>query len=135
MAIRYSHDVKLTPQQYIGILNSSTLGQRRPVDDVAAIVDMLTHTDILITAWDGERLVGVARSFSDRAYVTYLADLAVDQTYQRQGIGKQLITETQKRAKPGCKIVLFAAPAAKDYYGHIGLQPLVSGWLLPGQKP
>ena len=98
MAISYRHDVKLTPAQYIDILNRSTLGLRRPVNDVAAITDMLTHTDILITAWQGERLVGVARSFSDRAYVTYLADLAVDVAVQRQGIGKQLIIETQQQA-------------------------------------
>lgn len=133
MSIIYRHDAQLTPAQYIDILNRTSLGARRPVGDVQAIADMLAHTDILITAWDGEKLVGVARSFSDRAYVTYLADLAVDEAVQRQGIGRRLIAETQNQAKPGCKIVLFAAPEAEAYYGHIGLQPITQGWVLPGR--
>jgi GNAT superfamily N-acetyltransferase len=135
MAISYRHDVKLTPDQFIDVLNRSTLGQRRPVSDFSAINDMLAHADILITAWDGDVLVGVSRSMSDFAYVTYLSDLAVDERYQRQGIGKQLMRETQKQAKPSCKIVLFAAPAAEGYYGHIGLQQRTQGWVLPGRAP
>jgi GNAT superfamily N-acetyltransferase len=134
MAIHYRSDAKLTPEQFIDVLNRSTLGRRRPVHDRAAIADMLAHADILITAWDGEVVVGVSRALSDRAYVTYLSDLAVDQAYQRQGIGKQLIAETQKQAKPTCKILLFAAPDAEKYYGHIGLQPRTQGWVLPGHE-
>lgn len=134
MSIVYRHDVKLTPAQFVDILNRSTLGLRRPVGDATAIADMLAHADILITAWDRDTVVGVARSLSDRAYVTYLSDLAVDEAYQRRGIGRRLMEETQKQAKPGCKIVLFAAPAAESYYPHVGLKPRPQGWELPGKK-
>ncbi|MDX2145534.1 MAG: GNAT family N-acetyltransferase [Rhodospirillaceae bacterium] len=134
MSIVYRHDVALSPAQYVDVLNRSTLGARRPVKNLGAIADMLAHANILITAWDGDQLVGVARSMSDMAYVTYLADLAVDQAYQRRGIGRRLIAETQARARPTCKILLFAAPSAEGYYGHVGLIPRTEGWVLPAQE-
>jgi GNAT superfamily N-acetyltransferase len=136
MSITYRPDAELTPEAYADILKRTSLGARRPVGDLDAVAHMLKHADILITAWDGAALVGVARSFSDRAYVTYLADLAVDQAYQRQGIGKQLIAETAKQCLPSCKIVLFAAPDAETYYAHVGFDAMTTGWGLPaGTRP
>ena len=128
MSIVYRHDVTLTPEQYADILKRTSLGARRPVDDLKAMAQMLQHAHILITAWDGDVLVGVARSFSDRAYVTYLADLAVDTRYQRRGIGKKLIAATTALTDVTCKTVLFAAPDAKEYYGHVGFDAIPTGW-------
>ena len=68
---------------------------------------MLHHADLLITAWDGERLVGVARSVTDFAYCCYLSDLAVDEQYQKQGIGLQLIEHAKQALHPQAKIVLY----------------------------
>jgi GNAT superfamily N-acetyltransferase len=76
---------------------------------------------LLVTAWDGDKLVGVARSMTDFHYACYLSDLAVDQDYQRQGIGKQLQILTQQQLGRYCKLILIAAPAANAYYGRIGL--------------
>ncbi|MBL8630409.1 MAG: GNAT family N-acetyltransferase [Rhodospirillaceae bacterium] len=136
MNISYRHDAILTPEAYADVLNRTSLGARRPVGDPNAVALMLQHADILITAWDAEKLVGVARSFTDRAFVTYLADLAVDEAYQKQGIGKQLIAETAKQCLPTCRIVLFAAPDAETYYGRVGLYPMTTGWgLAAGTLP
>ncbi len=102
--------------EFIDILNRSTLGERRPVDDPAAIDGMVRNADITITAWDGDLLVGVARSVTDFTYCCYLSDLAVDANYQRQGIGVELMALTQSQLGPSCKMILLAAPAAADYY-------------------
>jgi predicted N-acetyltransferase YhbS len=59
-----------------------------------------------------------------------LADLAVDEQYQRQGIGKRLIEETKARLGPGCMIVLLAAPKANDYYEHLGFEPNPRAWMI-----
>lgn len=83
---------------------------------------MLKHANLTVSAWHEGRLVGIARSFSDFAYVTYLADLAVDLEYQRRGIGKRLIRETQRWVWPESMIVLMAAPKANDYYPKVGLE-------------
>jgi ribosomal protein S18 acetylase RimI-like enzyme len=130
MSITYRHDLSLTPAQFIDVLNRSTLGARRPVDDAACIADMLKHGNLLCTAWDGDQLVGVARSVTDFSYCCYLSDLAVDAAYQRQGIGKELIRHTQQQLGAKCKLILLAAPAAVNYYPKIGFTAHHSAWLL-----
>ena len=59
---------------------------------------------------------------TDFSFCCYLSDLAVDEAYQRQGIGKRLIDETHRVAGPDTTLILLAAPAAKDYYPRIGME-------------
>src|SRR5215210_926803 len=77
---------------------ASTLGERRPVDDRPRFEAMLRNANLTITAWDGHLLVGISRSVTDWVWTTYLADLAVRQSYQKQGIGKELMRLTQAAA-------------------------------------
>ncbi|WP_313913707.1 GNAT family N-acetyltransferase [Tahibacter sp.] len=108
---------------------SCSLGARRPIGDDARFGAMLAHANLTITAWDGAQLIGIARSLSDFGFTTYLADLAVHEAHQRRGIGRELIRRTQLTA-PQAKIVLLAAPAAVDYYPHIGFRHHPQAWLL-----
>ncbi|HVG22785.1 MAG TPA: GNAT family N-acetyltransferase [Thermoanaerobaculia bacterium] len=131
-------EYKLTPDldldQAIELYVASTLGQRRPVDDRERFAAMLRHGNLIITAWEGELLVGVSRSITDWVWTTYLADLAVRVSHQRQGIGKELIRRTQEAA-PQAKLLLLAAPAAANYYGHVGFTNLPNAWwLLPHER-
>ncbi len=112
----------------IDVYRDSTLGERRPVDDRDVMARMLAGANLVVSAWDGDRLVGVARSLSDFAFATYLADLAVRLAYQRKGIGRELMRRTQKEGKTAT-LFLFSAPAAVDYYPHVGFSP-GSGWML-----
>jgi predicted N-acetyltransferase YhbS len=111
-----------------------SLGARRPIADDARFAAMLANANLTVTAWDGEQLVGMARSLSDFVYATYLSDLAVRERYQRAGIGRELVRQTQLAA-PQAKIVLLAAPAAVDYYPRIGFTPHPQAWLLAGDAP
>ena len=83
--IDYKVNEPISVKQFIELLNKTTLGARRPLEDEKRVAAMLHHADLLITAWDGERLVGVARSVTDFAYCCYLSDLAVVEQYQKQG--------------------------------------------------
>jgi predicted N-acetyltransferase YhbS len=132
--ITYSTVRSLTPDLFIDVLNRSTLGERRPVDDPEAIAGMIANADITATAWDDEVLVGVARSVTDFTYCCYLSDLAVDVAYQRQGIGVRLMALTQEQLGPQCKLILLAAPAAADYYGHVGFEHHPRCWVLDRNK-
>lgn len=114
----------------VELYRASTLGERRPVADWQRMAGMLRHANLTVTAWDGEVLVGIARSLTDFHYVTYLADLAVRDTHQRQGIGRELIRQTQDQVG-AAMLVLLAAPGAREYYPHIGMKPHPSAWLLP----
>jgi len=133
--INYSHDRAITADEFIDLLNRSTLGQRRPVHDRERIAAMLEHANLICTAWDGDMLVGVARSVTDFAFCCYLSDLAVDAAYQRRGIGTELIRKTQARLHPEAKIVLLAAPDARDYYPRIGMTQHPSAWTVPASPP
>lgn len=127
----YSHTHRLTVEEFADILHRSTLAERRPVEDPAALEAMLAHANLLCTAWDRNVLVGVARSFTDFAYCCYLSDLAVDTAYQKQGIGRGLIQCTQAQLAPKARIVLLAAPKAQAYYPKLGFERHPSAWTLP----
>jgi len=132
--IAYNANSPLTAAEFIDVLRRSTLAERRPVDDPEAIAGMVANADLTVTAWDGDRLVGVARSVTDFTYCCYLSDLAVDAAYQRQGIGVELIARTQAQLGPQCKLILLAAPAAADYYPRIGFEHHPRCWILDRDK-
>ena len=134
MKIVYRQSDTLDPQLAAELYVASTLGERRPVDDPERMAAMMRNANLIITAWDGELLVGVARSLTDFAWMTYLSDLAVHRDYQRRGIGKELIRRTQQAA-PQAKLLLLAAPKAVDYYPHIGFTHMPQAWWLqPGEE-
>jgi len=130
MAIEYRTDATLDVNQVIDLYKSSTLGARRPVDKPEVFQGMIDNANIVITAWDNNQLVGIARALSDLVYVTYLADLVVHEAYQQQGIGKQLIDLTQTQAAPDCMLVLLSAPQANDYYPKLGFTHNPRAWML-----
>lgn len=117
--ITYSLEPELTGEEFQKLLMASTLAERRP-KALETLKNMVKHADIILTARDGDKLVGVSRSISDFTYCTYLSDLAVDEAYQHQGIGKELIRLTKAQA-PEAKLILLAAPAAREYYPKIGM--------------
>jgi GNAT superfamily N-acetyltransferase len=116
----YQTENNLSAEEFIDVLVSSTLGERRPVDDAARILKMLNNAGLIITARIDGMLVGVARSLTDFAYCTYLSDLAVRKEFQGLGIGKELIRQTKLVSEPA-KLILLSAPAAVEYYPHIGM--------------
>jgi GNAT superfamily N-acetyltransferase len=128
---RIGNDLQL--DEVIDLYRASTLGERRPVDDKHRMATMLRNANLVVTAWDGSLLVGIARSFSDFSFATYLSDLAVRRSHQRAGIGKELIRRTQEAA-PQAILILLSAPAAVDYYPHVGFTQHSSAWFLkPGE--
>ncbi|MFO0978993.1 MAG: GNAT family N-acetyltransferase [Planctomycetaceae bacterium] len=129
MEIVYSSEPELTVEEFIDVLRRSTLAERRPVEQIDRIGRMLKGADVIITARVDGVLVGVSRAITDFAYCTYLSDLAVDETFQKQGIGRRLIDETHAAAGRETRLVLLAAPKARSYYPHIGMEPHDSCWI------
>jgi GNAT superfamily N-acetyltransferase len=118
--ILYRKEESLDPGEFKELLVDSTLGARRPVDEPDRIRAMVDTANLIITARQGDLLVGVARSLTDFVYCTYCSDLAVRRSMQRQGIGRELIRQT-KLLTPRAKLILLAAPAAVEYYPRIGM--------------
>lgn len=135
MNIQYETRRTITAAEFVDLLQRSTLAERRPVDDPACIRAMLEHANLLCTAWDGTKLVGVARALTDFQYCCYLSDLAVDEHYQKQGIGRELLRLLQKQLGPKAKLILLAAPKAVEYYPKLGFSQHPSAWIIPATQP
>ncbi|MES2418093.1 MAG: GNAT family N-acetyltransferase [Bacteroidota bacterium] len=127
--INYQIENDLDGGEFVNILLKSTLGERRPVGEPERIAKMLKHGNLIITARIDGKLIGVSRSLTDFAFCTYLSDLAVDEDYQKQGIGKELIRQT-KLATPQAKLILLAAPKAINYYPKTGMKQFEHCFLL-----
>ena len=132
--LHYETSRQLSADEFIDLLNRSTLAERRPIDDRKCIQAMLLHSNLLCTAWEGEKLVGVARSITDFEYCCYLSDLAVDEKYQKRGIGKELIRLTRSKIGDKAKIILLSAPKAEAYYPKVGFDAHQSAWVLPAKN-
>ncbi len=132
--IAYSLEPNLSVEEFVDVLVRSTLGERRPLDKPKLIEAMLRNADIIVTARADGRLVGISRAITDFAFCTYLSDLAVDEKFQRQGIGRELIRRTHEAAGLSTTLFLVAAPKAEAYYPHIGMKKHESCWMLPWRQ-
>ena len=129
--IIYASEPSLDPTEFIDVLRRSTLAERRPINDIATIRGMLEKADLVVTARNSSGLlVGISRAITDYHYCTYLSDLAVDESYQGLGIGRELISRTHSAAGMKTMLILLAAPKARSYYPHIGMQPHDSCWFI-----
>lgn len=130
--IAYTLEPGLDAEEFIDVLRRSTLAERRPVEDVSRIIEMLRHADIIVAARNpNSSLVGISRAISDFSYCTYLSDLAVDHTYQGQGIGRSLLRKTHETAGLNTTLILLSAPQARTYYPHVGMKKHDECWIIP----
>jgi predicted N-acetyltransferase YhbS len=95
---------------------------------------MYDNSNLFVTAWDGDLLVGVARSLTDFCYCCYLSDLAIREEYKKAGIGKKLVQLTREAISEESMLLLLSAPAAMDYYPKIGMDEVKNGFIIPRNK-
>lgn len=135
MPILYRQGIEGIPfPDVLDLYHASTLGERRPIDDPPRMEAMWRNANLVITAWDGPLLAGIARSLTDGVYCTYLSDLAVRTSHQRSGIGRELVRLTREAA-PQATLILLAAPKAVDYYPRLGFTRHESAWILRAEAP
>ena len=129
MEITYRKNAPVTAQAVADLFRSS--GIRRPVDDLPRMQRMIDPADFTLTAWDGDVLVGIARTLTDWSHCAYLSDLAVRGEYQKQGIGKELMARTRTELGDEVMLLLLSAPNAMSYYPHTGYTRADNAWLIP----
>ena len=130
MVVDYKINEAISSEQFTDLLKRSTLGERRPVDDAECMQGMISNSNLVITAWIGNNLVDISRCVTDFHYCCYLSDLAVDSSYQKDGIGRQLQIKTQEQLGPKCVLIFLAAPAANSYYEQVGYTNNERCWVL-----
>ena len=119
MEITYSFDQHPSADQIIELYDAA--GLPRPTTDKERIQKMFDHSNLIVTAWHHDRLVGVSRSITDWVWSCYLADLAVHPDYKKSGIGKELVRRTKEKLGEQSMILLLSVPTAMEYYPKIGM--------------
>ena len=126
--ITYKLNHPLDAEEVVRVFESS--GINRPTKDGERIRRMLKHSNLVISAWDGERLIGVCRALTDFSYCCFLSDLAVDRAYQHQGIGKEMIARLRAELGDEVSLIIQAAAASMSYYPRLGFEKMENGFML-----
>ena len=119
----------ITSEKFVGLLEKSSLAERRPIHNSECMEGVVKNSNLVVSAWYGDELIGIARSVTDFHYSCYLSDLAVDQKYQKSGVGKRLLALTQEQLNEECKLILVSAPDANSYYEHLGFENNPRCWV------
>lgn len=105
-------------------------GLPRPTHDEERIQNMYANSNLVVTAWDGQTLVGVSRCITDWVWSTYLADLAVHTNYKKSGIGRKLVEITREKIGDQSMLLLLSVPTALEYYPKIGFEKQNSAFII-----
>jgi predicted N-acetyltransferase YhbS len=133
MEITYRSNITPAIEVIIAVYDSS--GIKRPTHDKERIAKMYANSNLVVTAWDNNSLVGISRSLTDFCFCCYLSDLAVRKEYQKLGIGKKLISITKEKIGEQCMLLLLSAPTAMEYYPKVGFEKVNNGFIINRSKP
>lgn len=128
MEITYSNSLIPSPDQIITLYENA--GLPRPTNDPERIKTMYENSNVIVTAWNGEELVGISRGITDWVWSCYLADLAVRNDYQGKGIGKKLVELTKETIGGKSSVLLLSVPDAMEYYPKIGMTKVENGFIM-----
>jgi ribosomal protein S18 acetylase RimI-like enzyme len=121
MSIVYAQEQALSAEDYIAVVGSTYMRERRPVGNPQRLGRILAGSNMIVTAREDGEIVGVLRGISDGEWVCYVADLAVRDGHQRKGVGTGLLDTCKTILGAGMGIVLVAYPEAVEYYRKIGM--------------
>jgi aralkylamine N-acetyltransferase len=77
----------------------------------------------VVSAWDGDELVGLARAISDGITNAYVSSVMVAPERQRHGLGRELMRRLMDGRPPQLRWVLHARAGAEDFYRALGFTP------------
>lgn len=126
--IVYAEEPGLSVDDYVAVLAETTMRTKRPLANRARIGEMLAGANFIVTARQGEDIVGLARCITDHAWVCYCAELAVKESAQGLGIGAGIIRTINELLGPRIGLALFSEPEALGFYERAGLTRLDNGF-------
>jgi GNAT superfamily N-acetyltransferase len=130
LIITYKAGVIPPIEELIDLFNCSDYFPIKDKTDLGRIATMFKNSNIVITAWENRKLIGLSRALSDFSYCCYLSDLCVRDEYKRQGIGQTLVELTKEKAGNECKLILQSSPNAIVFYTKIGMKQINSAFII-----
>lgn len=103
----------------------------RPINQPSRIKEMLLNADFVYTAWENDKLIGIARCITDFSYCCYLSDLAVHKDYQQQKVGTRLIEQVEKEIGDEVSLILLSSEPAMAYYPKVGFNKATNACIKP----
>jgi len=118
VTIVYSDTHEIDLDQLTALFN--VVGWERRTADRDRLAQLVRGSLYVVSAWDGDRLVGFARGISDGATNAYISTVAVLPEYQKRGIGRKVIQRLVAN-RDGIQFVLHANERAYPFYLHLDL--------------
>lgn len=88
----------------------------------------LMHSSAVLTAWDGEELVGLVRVLDDSELVAYMHYVLVRPDHQGQGIAGEMIRQVKEKYKNYLYIEIMPEESKNAaFYQRFGFQKMEDG--------
>ena len=99
--------------------------------NIGQIKTMLANSNVIITLWKKNNLVGFGRATTDKVYRAVLWDIVVSKDVQRVGLGKVIVEELLKDKKiNSVEKVYLMTTTSKDFYKQIGFKDNINQSLM-----
>ena len=118
-AIRYSESRDLSPDSVLTLYRANGWSSAQKPDLLHKAL-LASHT--LVTAWDGNALVGLGNAISDGHLVVYYSHLLIHPAYQRRGIGTEILRRLMARYEGFHQHIVVADGRALDFYRRCGFK-------------
>ena len=108
--------------------NNAFWAKNRTINDLKKC---LANSDVIVSLWVGNEIVGFGRALTDGIYRGVLWDIVIDQNYQGKGFGKLIVENllSSKKIKNTKKLYLMTTNK-KLFYSQLDFQEVTSQNLL-----
>ncbi|MBW9159381.1 GNAT family N-acetyltransferase [Clostridium tagluense] len=117
--IMYHADKKVDYEKLKTLFNE--VGWNDKTEDINRLKAMVENSQIVVTAWDEEIMVGFARCTTDYVFNGQINNVVVDSKYRRKGIGKVLINKIVDSSKQ-VTYMLRGSIRNEDFYRILGFE-------------
>ena len=128
MSIVYAQEQNLGVEDYVAVLDATTMRSKRPLTNTARIGEMLANANFIVTAREDGVILGLARCITDFSWIAYCAELAVKESAQGRGVGAGLLKFIEDTLGPRVGLMLVSEPGAIGFYERIGMQRQDTGF-------
>lgn len=134
MEITYSETREIHERQIVALYLAN---RWTAADKPKQLKNALLNSHALVSAWEGEKLVGIGNAISDGYLVVYYPHLLVHPDYQKRGIGRNIIAKLKKNYEHFHMHMLTADGKSVGFYEKSGF--MVAGdtramWIYQGDE-
>ena len=98
------------------------------------LAKVYANSDLVFSAWNGDKLIGVVRVITDKLAHAVIFGLAVDPQYQGQGVAKELLKKCFGKY-PNVQWDVEAEPPAAEFLQKLGFRSPKNQYLIKGNNP